>query len=220
MNVDLRGHGESSRAALETYDAASYADDLAALIDELELAPVVVAGHSLGGVVAASLGARRPDLVRALLLEDPPMFEGDSARRNASPVAAFFPMLVAAVTDLQARNAPASEYAPLAVGSTTPEDVAARCLSLHRWDPVTMQAAVDGIVWSTFDPTATLSCPLTVLRADPKMGAVFNAADVDLVLDANPQADVHMVPGAPHSIHAVATSAYLAHLDAFLDELS
>ncbi|HKD00079.1 MAG TPA: alpha/beta fold hydrolase [Methylomirabilota bacterium] len=64
--LDLPGHGQSDpapRAGVEAY-AGAVADVLAAL----ECGPVVVVGHSLGGSVAIALAARRPDLVRGLVL--------------------------------------------------------------------------------------------------------------------------------------------------------
>lgn len=44
------------------------ADDAAAFVDEVVGAPVVVTGHSMGGMVAQWLAARRPDLVDRLVL--------------------------------------------------------------------------------------------------------------------------------------------------------
>lgn len=44
--------------------------DLAALIEALDLAPALLIGHSLGGVTAYRLAARRPELVRAMVIED------------------------------------------------------------------------------------------------------------------------------------------------------
>jgi pimeloyl-ACP methyl ester carboxylesterase len=44
--------------------------DAVALIEALDLKPVHVCGLSMGGFVAMRLGARRPDLVRSLLLLD------------------------------------------------------------------------------------------------------------------------------------------------------
>ena len=120
-NVDLRGHGESSRAPLESYDAASYAADIAALIDSEIGRPALVVGHSLGGVVAAELARSRPDLVAAVFLEDPPLYEGDAERRSNSPAAKFFPELIAAVRELQGRNAPVEDYLPLAMEPTAEE---------------------------------------------------------------------------------------------------
>ena len=64
--VDLPGHGESDpipAASVEDY-AAIVGDVLVAL----ECGPVVVVGHSLGGSIAIALAARRPALVRGLVL--------------------------------------------------------------------------------------------------------------------------------------------------------
>ena len=44
--------------------------DAAVVIDQLGSAPVVVLGHSLGGITAYQLAAQHPDLVRALVIED------------------------------------------------------------------------------------------------------------------------------------------------------
>ena len=218
LNVDLRGHGESSRADLDTYDAQSYADDIAAFISEHIRRPAIVVGHSLGGVVAASLGASHPDLVTALFLEDPPFGEGNDEVRNASPVAAFFPKMISAVKELQARNADAASFARLAE-TTHPSERADRCETLRRWDSTTMQAAIDGIVWRNFNPAAILPMPVTILRADPVVGAVFSPTDVPIVQAANPHADIVMVPHASHGIHDAPTrAAYLDQLDRFLGQ--
>ncbi len=217
LNVDLLGHGDSGHVSLDEYNAPSFAADVVALIEARVGLSVVVVGHSLGGVVAGAVAALRPDLVRALLLEDPPYFEGDDEVRNASPVATFFPKLVAAVRELQARSAPAGEYESLVAAIVASEDLAERAEALTRWDPSTMQAAVDGIVWRGFDPEAAVSCPITILRADPAMNAVFKPDHAPRVLAANPHANIVFVPGAAHNIHTGPTKAtYLAELDAFL----
>ena len=48
-------------------DVAEHADDVAALLDHLELQSVHVVGTSFGGVVGTLLAARHPDRVRSLL---------------------------------------------------------------------------------------------------------------------------------------------------------
>jgi pimeloyl-ACP methyl ester carboxylesterase len=67
--VDLRGHGRSDAPATG-HDTATAVADLAALITALELAPVLVAGHSWGGKVAVRLAAEHPALVAGLALVD------------------------------------------------------------------------------------------------------------------------------------------------------
>lgn len=218
--VDQRGHGESTRAAPDAYDAPSYAADIAALIETLGLAPAIVAGHSLGGVVAGALATARPDLVRALFLEDPPFFEGDAVRRAASPAAKFFPAMVAGVRQLQAAGAPLDAYRVFTTPGDSEAEIDARCRALQSWDPATMEAALDGTVWRGFDPTVHLAVPVMVLRADPAVGAVFTPEDAVTFAAVNPHAHVIDVPGSAHTIHAEVTlAAYLGHLDAFLSSV-
>lgn len=77
--VDVHGHGRSSWNPAD-YTCVRIANDLARLIDDAFDEPVVVAGHSSGGLIAARLAATRPDLVRAVLLEDPPFFATEPDR--------------------------------------------------------------------------------------------------------------------------------------------
>lgn len=50
-----------------------HVDDLAGLIAERGAAPAHVVGHSWGGFIALLLGIQRPDLVRSLVLIEPPV---------------------------------------------------------------------------------------------------------------------------------------------------
>ena len=69
VTVDLRGHGRSSKPD-GPYDVPTVADDLAALINRLEIDRPVVAGQSWGGNVALELAARRPDAIRGIVCVD------------------------------------------------------------------------------------------------------------------------------------------------------
>jgi pimeloyl-ACP methyl ester carboxylesterase len=62
LRYDHRGHGWSTRADEHT-SVALLADDLAELLATGVTGPVVLVGHSLGGMVAMALADRHPDLV-------------------------------------------------------------------------------------------------------------------------------------------------------------
>ena len=68
------------------YSAVIDAEDLAAFIGTLHLGRVVVIGHSYGALTALFLAAKHPELVRALVLAEPPAvsllthLQGDEAK--------------------------------------------------------------------------------------------------------------------------------------------
>ena len=64
----------NARTALaDDYSAAADAEDLAALISKLGLAPAHVVGYSYGAYAALFLALRHPELVRSLVLSEPPV---------------------------------------------------------------------------------------------------------------------------------------------------
>jgi pimeloyl-ACP methyl ester carboxylesterase len=65
VRYDHRGHGASAPAKPGTATIARLADDLAEIIaDRVPAGPVVLAGHSLGGMTLMELAERHPELVR------------------------------------------------------------------------------------------------------------------------------------------------------------
>lgn len=67
--VDLRGHGRSGWRPNDTFDEATWADDVAAIVDGLGLRDVTIVAWSYAGLVLADyLRIHGPDRVRALNL--------------------------------------------------------------------------------------------------------------------------------------------------------
>lgn len=66
--IDFRGFGDSRAAPPFTVDR--YADDVAAVMDALQIERAVVVGLSLGGYVAFALWRRHRSRIRALVLSD------------------------------------------------------------------------------------------------------------------------------------------------------
>ncbi|HUG84988.1 MAG TPA: alpha/beta hydrolase [Euzebya sp.] len=64
---DHRGHGRSSRPSTP-FRLVDVADDIAALLRQERIGPVILVGYSMGGPVAHLLWQRHPDLVAGMVL--------------------------------------------------------------------------------------------------------------------------------------------------------
>ena len=71
VTYDRRGHSQSERPGegLRRDDE----EDLAGILQELDLAPAHVAGNSFGASTVLGLAARRPELFRSLAVHEPPL---------------------------------------------------------------------------------------------------------------------------------------------------
>jgi pimeloyl-ACP methyl ester carboxylesterase len=78
VSVDLSGHGKSDAPERE-YSVYRFADEVAWVMDQLELGLAVLVGHSMGGMVVTELAATRPDLAAAVVRID----SGSTVRTDA-----------------------------------------------------------------------------------------------------------------------------------------
>ncbi|MEK7788148.1 MAG: alpha/beta hydrolase [Chloroflexota bacterium] len=67
LAVDLPGYGASPRGP-ERATMAGYADLLTTLIGEVTTQPVVLVGHSMGGMISLMIALKRPELVERMVL--------------------------------------------------------------------------------------------------------------------------------------------------------
>jgi pimeloyl-ACP methyl ester carboxylesterase len=70
ISVDLPGHGLTGAWPRDEYTIEAYADFVEVLVDTLNLDRFVLGGHSIGGAVAWTFAATRPDRVSQLILID------------------------------------------------------------------------------------------------------------------------------------------------------
>jgi len=73
VRYDRRGHSESERPPGQG-SFQEDADDLAALIEALQLGTAHVVGNSGGAAIALKASVKRPDLFRSLIVHEPPSF--------------------------------------------------------------------------------------------------------------------------------------------------
>jgi 3-oxoadipate enol-lactonase len=69
VTYDKRGHGLSDVGA-PPYAMEDHVGDLEALLDHLNVKSAIICGLSVGGLIAQGLYARRPDLIKSIILCD------------------------------------------------------------------------------------------------------------------------------------------------------
>ena len=75
LSYDRRGHSRSVGSARAQASRRQHEEDLAALIETLDLGVVNLVGNSYGGSISLGLASRRPDLVRCVIAHEPPLLD-------------------------------------------------------------------------------------------------------------------------------------------------
>ena len=217
LALDLPGHGDGPRTA--PYRIMRMAEAIRLPPGP----PPILYGHSLGGCVALALAAQRPGAIRALVLEDPPLFAFDPARTERR---AFYRGFIRLKEQMEgpfagySAEAWAAEVAGWGSGHGRvslaerfgPEAVRRRGRQLATFDSRVLDGLIDLSIGAGFDPVACLAAlgvPVTLIAGDPEQSSVLAAADVRR-LDAELGVTVVQVAGEGHFIHEVLPETCLA----------
>lgn len=230
LRLDFRGHGHSDRTPGH-YAVDDYAGDAAAVIEQLVGGPAVVIGHSLGGITAAHLAQQHPDLVTAVLLEDPPLYFGDKATFDATPFAVVFPLIRAAIDQWHADGVDAASIAaalavtPSMTGQGTmgdenqPDALAAFGTGFAALDTTVYDPVFNGEALGGYDVDRPIPVPGIVLQPDRELGAAFFDEHAAALAATSPAIEVVRIRGVGHLIHDSRThrATYVDEVRRFLD---
>jgi 3-oxoadipate enol-lactonase len=142
VRIDLRGHGGSPATAGD-YRVAELADDVLALLDDLDLGRVDWCGLSLGAMVGMHLASEHPDRIGRLALcctsahfPDPRVWHDRIAAVDASGTAAIAEAVVARwfTPGWAAAHPDTVAEARAMVAGTTDEGYRGCCAALAVWD--------------------------------------------------------------------------------------
>ncbi len=111
FGYDLRGHGLSDKSDGADYDFDTHVEDLAGMMDELGLDSAIIAGHSMGGMIAQRFAMKYPERVDALVLVATTacMIPGRVLNllfRLLATIVCFLPMLIGAIIRNKTKNKP------------------------------------------------------------------------------------------------------------------
>lgn len=216
VSYDARGHGSSPRFTADQragHPGEVMVDDALALLDQLDR-PVVV-GHSLGGAVALAAAVRRPELVRALILEDPASLGPEEPVRGsggADRVAGLEPSLRAADDEelLRVRREQHPDWPPseLLVTGVAERQMDLEYLRCGEFKPLTP--------WPEL--YAAVSVPTLVVSGEPDDPGtcVDRAVEAGIAAIANPAVTLVRVPDAGHCVRRDRPAGFYAVVDAWL----
>jgi pimeloyl-ACP methyl ester carboxylesterase len=209
VGLDARGHGASPHRG-GGWRTEDFADDAAALVESLG-GPAVVIGHSMGGLHALTLAARRPELVRGIVVED---MAPDQRGKTVDPWRAYFeswPVPFASLADVREFFAPLGDYF-------------VECVQ-ERADGYHLTADLDDLYgiaaeWGERDYwpfVERVRCPVLAIEAEH---SAMPPGQMKL-LPARAEGGGHhlVVDGAGHVVHRDAPEVYRGAVEAFLSEI-
>lgn len=214
LRLDFRGHGESDRTP-EQYSSPGYVSDAVAALEQVAARPAIVMGHSLGGATTAALAQRHPELLRAAVMEDPPLGlgAGEEPTLEGNSLLDAFTLMRESIPQLQASGIDVDTLvgilgaAPSATGGTFgdilhPDGIEQMAESLLRTDASVLDPVLGGRIEAFLDSTTAFAVPSLVVCADPaKPDAVASPDLARAFADISPATEVLVVEGAGHLIH-------------------
>ncbi len=224
--LDLRGQGRSERT--HDYRFEDYARDVIALIQSQCGGAVMLWGQSLGANVAIQVAVAEPQLVSALVLEEPAVdfSEIDTAR----PLLELMRDLAASGKTYEEvreefANIPIpipGQDQPARLGELRGEaytSFSARCI--HALDPLVYDFILDGRAYENApveDCFAQVSCPTLFLQGNPALMGMSDAAaryGVSLIPDCT-----HVyIEDAGHNLHRTQPQTVIKTVEEFLTSL-
>lgn len=82
IGVDLIGYGKNKKTRWFKYTHANYAKSLHHTIKKLRIkTPIILAGHSMGGLISTDYATKYPDQIKALVLVSPPFLRPRDIRK-------------------------------------------------------------------------------------------------------------------------------------------
>ena len=223
ITYDRRGHSQSERPATQgSFDED--ADDLAALIEALALAPALVVGNSGGSIIALKAAVRHPAAIRALVVHEPPLIGLLAGKPEFEAPLAAAQGPIDEVADLLSRQeweAAARLFAnTIAIGPGAWETVMSAELkaTFVRNAPTYWDELHDSTgLWVDLDRLARFDRP--ILLTTGTASAPFFGPAAEIVAAAVPAVTHQVLDGANHVPHIVEPQRFISTVTGFLSRV-
>lgn len=210
---DRRGTGQSRLPeGREFLTLAEHAADAAWVAETHGRgAPVVGVGSSFGGVVLLELARRRPELLRGLVLIEPPLPPADDRPPVALEVFAEFERLL----DTHGGRAAAEHFLRFVLGDAAWERVprAFQDRSRALWRAIRRDCLSLDRYRADYAALARVELPVLLLGGE-RSSAMYRPT-LEALARTLPRATLELVPGGGHTLHADVFRRFNARLLAF-----
>lgn len=210
--LDQRGHGQSEKG-LADYSRDAYVNDVIAVIEASHLAPVVLIGQSMGGQNAFLVAARRPDLVRALIVVEAMPTPNPSAQAGAAKWLDSWPLPFPSLADARAYFGGETLYAHTWLEML--EERAEGYWPLTRRDEMLASIADQPThdYWSEWE---RITCPTLIVGGEKSF---LPQDEMREMAQRTPYARYVQIAGARHDLHLDQPTAWREAAEAFLRAL-
>ncbi len=210
---DMRGHGASHELPM---DPAALVADTVNLIEMLQLKQPALLGHGMGAATALTIAASHPELVRCLLLEDPPWRDAD--QRIGSSTRAGIPQPYPSmnwIVTLKALPPPRRlERARNVHPSWSTIDITYWTEALTQFNLHPVAEHTEQPAWS--DLLSRVECPILLLIGDRDLGAIVSKRTAQRASTLWHYGQLIHIPNAGHHIRYDKYSEYIEPVMSFL----
>ena len=220
VTYDRRGHSQSERPVGQgsIYDDA---DDLAGLIDALELGPANVVGNSFGSIVSLNAAVRHPEVFATLVVHEPPLL-GMLAGTQFEPMLQEVNRRVGAVVELlQSGEDEAGAQLFVETVAWHPgawnDELTPEMREVFTNNAPTFLDEAHDPDWQRIDLDQLSRFERPALLTKGPVSPPFLAAIIDTIGAALPQFRIKTIESAGHSPHQTTTDQYIALIRQFVD---
>lgn len=212
---DLRGFGKSEHIS-GTYDIPTFTNDIADFIKGIIPIPPIIVGHSFGALLTADLACRYPDIMKAIVLEDPPVSLLENLEQWEGW--SYFEMALEMIKNKTSLQDMVIRFIEEAGYSPCEADRSAR--NLGQIDPEIFEKIITHNMMHLGQPLPTIlkqiQCPCLFVSSNYELGSLVRPEDLPVVKKSLKKGSMAHITDAGHGIHMESPAAFNRALRKFL----
>lgn len=223
--IDLRGHGETPMGDESEFTLQNLVEDVHNFVQQEHLHRFILVAHSMGTRIATTFAANYPSVVAGYVIEDMEMLprEKETVSDEELLALAHFKQhhqtIASAFHELEEYG-----YSKAKIESwikqkrimQTPNGVR---IGINPWVTLLTKNNISTASLPMEKMKKLAECNIPVLLLKAEVDSSVTAEGLSNMKEAHPQMRVAVIPNASHSIHKAELSAFIAHLNHFIQNV-